>query len=617
MNKRSTRRRFLETTGGVAAAVTMAGCSGADEGTEQETETDTETSGASTDEETEQPSMDGGTLNLLTGSMDTLDPIATGLNNALKVIDKMFDGLVYRPNGGPEVESLLATDYEISNGGKTYTFTLKEGATHHDGSEVTAQDFVYAWERLGASESSYWGHYLMDYINVERETRTEDGAERYDPGTMATEAIDDYTFEVTLNEPYHATLSVITSSWFAAVPEGLVDDIEGYDGQMSQSEFGKGPIGAGPFEFEDWQGDTEASVSRFEDYHRGAASIEGIHFSVMEDSNAIFNHAMNKNLDIMPRGGIPTSQYDPGKVQVESTDDQGRSTGTYGPVRNDEELQYLAYPSLGTSLIGFNMLNVPKAARQATAYAINHQQLSERIYKARTNSAYHMTPPGAFPGGPTEYDEHAKDYPYGYNESRMGEAVRVMEEAGYGENNKVEFTMTITDETTDQDLAGLIRDRLASAYIQLNIETAPFATMIERRGEGKLDSFLTGWTMGYPDPQQILQLLNPANTNMENSFSVIETNWVEDAKGTSAVGQAREAWKTITENPRDTESHRQARNEAFVQMEEANWEDVSFITYGHNKTERFMYDWVDAAKIGPVSSFQKHVDTQIDTDQQP
>lgn len=614
MPEEKTRRRFLKTTGGIAATVAMAGCTSEDNGGEGGTETDDRTT-TETDQNPDQVSEDG-TLRLLTGSMDSLDPIATGLNNALKVIDKMFDGLVFRPNGGPEVQSLLATDYEVSNDGKTYTFTLKEGATYHNGSEVTAQDFVYAWERLGAAEVSYWGHYLMDYLNIKRETDTEGGEDTYKPGTMATEAVDDYTFEITLENPYHATLSVITSSWFAAVPEGLVGDIEGHDGEMSQSEFSKAPVGAGPFKFEDWQSDTEASVSRFEDYHRGAASIDGIHFSVMEDSNSIYNHAMNKNLDILPRQGIPTAQYDPAKVQVESTDDQGRGSGTYGPVRNNEDLQYLSYSALATSLIGFNMLNVPKAVRQATAYALNPQQLSKQIYKSRTNAGYHMTPPGAFPGGATAYDEHAKNYPYGLNETRMDDAQRVMEEAGYGDGNQFEFSMTITKDTTDQQLAGLIRDKLSSAYVDLKIETAPFATMIERRGQGKLDSFLTGWTMGYPDPAQILQLINPANTNMKNAFSVIETNWVEDAKGVSAVGQAQEAWKTIQENPRDTESARKARNEAFVKMEEANWEDVSFITYGHNKTERFMYDWVDAPKIGPVGSFQKHVNTKINTDKQ-
>ncbi|NHX37531.1 MULTISPECIES: ABC transporter substrate-binding protein [Halolamina] len=613
-----TRRGFLKATGGAATAVALAGCGGG--GTDTPTESDGG-GGGSDDTETESDTDgDGGgganELNLINGTMDSMDPVEYTLANAGEMVAQMYDAPIYNPEGTLAIESLVATDWSVSDDGTVYTFDLKEGVSYHgDWGEVTAQDFVYSWERLAASDNSRRTYVILSDLGVAHETTENDeGNEVYEPGTMGVEAVDDYTLEVTLEEPYFDALGVISSDRFASIPEGIIGDIEGYDGEVEHAEFASSaPVGSGPFQFEMWESDQQASVTAFDDYHGEGPMVDRVHWQIMEDSNAIYNYGMNQNVDAFV---IPTSQYDRNLVEVENTDDRGRMTGTYGPVRNGETMQYNAAPGLGANFIGFNCLNVIKPARIATAKVMNHELIANSVYKGRDVPGYHMTPPAAFPGGPDGYDEHAANYPHGYEETQIQQARSIMEEAGYSDDDPYEFSFTITASATSEQLAQQIRDKLASAHISMEITTAPFATMIDRRKQGQLDAFLSGWGMGRNDPSSILALLYPPNTDLQNSGSVIEVNWVDRGNGTGANSQAAEAWEVINNHPRDTEEHAQERADAYIQMEEAMWEDVPFIAFGHDTYQRFTYQWADIPPFGPTGS-QRYNTVEIDTDAKP
>jgi len=617
-DSKTTRRKFLKVAGSVGAATTVAGCGGGGQTTTTTTESTTEAEDQeTTTEETEEASSGDGSarLRLINGTMDSMDPVEYTLANAGEVTGQLYDPLIYNPEGTLAIEALIATDWSVSEDGTTYTFNLKEGVQYHgDHGEVTAQDVVYAWERLAASENSRRTYYILDDLGVQHETVTQDGSEQYDPGTLAMEAVDDYTFRIELEQPYHDALGVVSSDRMTPLPEGILGDIEGYDGEMEHGEFAKSnPIGTGPFQFEMWNSDQEAAVTKFEDYHGEQAKVSGVHWQIMEDTNAIYNYGMNKNVDAFL---IPTSQYDPSKLSVENTDDRGRMTGSYGPVRNGDTMQYNGVAGLSVNFIGFNCLNVIKPARIATAKILDHEYIAQEVYKGRDVAGYHMTPPNAFPGGPSGYEEHASNYPHGYQETQIEEARAIMEEAGYTSDDPYQFSFTITDSSTSNQLATEMRDRLSAVNIEMEIKTAPFATMIDRRKQGKLDAFLSGWGMGRDDPASVLALLYPPNTDLENSGSVIEVNWVERGNDTGARTQAADAWEVINNNPRDTEEDTQARADAYIQMEEAMWEDVPFITFGHDTYQRFTYEWADIPPFGPTGG-QRYNTVEIDAEQQP
>ncbi|UPV75700.1 ABC transporter substrate-binding protein [Halorussus limi] len=600
------RRRFLQATGGAASAVALAGCTGGNDDSSQDTTTtsgETTTAGEeTTTEEAETPSDDANVLRLINSTMTTLDPIKATDTASGTVIQQVFDALMNYPNAEIEVKGQLAKGHKVSDDFKTYTFNLKQGAKFHNGKEVTAQDFVYSFERLAASDNSRRGYFILDSIGVKHETKTvkKDGKETevYKPGSMAVTAVDDYTLKMELSEPFHAVPEMLAYTSFAALPKGILGDIEGYEGKMSHKKFAtQNPIGAGAFKFDEWSTNTEAKVSKFENYHGSAADVDGIHWNIMSDPQAMYTYGtVNQNADMIHAGQFPTSQYNADKVNVKKTDKLGRKIGTYGKTTSGATMNYTGVATIGSYYIGFNAEAVPKPVRQAAAYALNQGQAVDKVFKGRGESSYHFTPPSIYPGGPDAYDKHAKEnYPYGYNKTDLKQARKVMKEAGYGPDNKFSFEFTVYESSsTWPELGKLLRDKLASAYIDMSINTAPFSTLLKRGRKGNLEAYSLGWIMDYPAPDNFLQLLHPPKTDTSADNELSYFNW----SGTEAAKKAKQAWKKIQNNPKPTDAAKKKRGEAYVAMEEANWEDVVLLPAYHDFSERFTYDWVDAPRFG-------------------
>jgi len=341
-------------------------------------------------------------LSGMSGTFNSLDPIASGNTASGAKIMNMFDAPTNYRNGTTEVENLLITDYEISDDLTEYTFTLKEGVQFHgDYGEMTADDVVYSFRRLMESEESTNQYFPVSVLGIERETDDDGNVTR----ATGVEAVDDYTFRLSLEAPFPYGLEVLAYSAFSVVPEGIVGDIEGYDGEMEWSEFSSNPIGTGPFEFVTWESGNggEFAADTFDDYHGDPASFDGVNDAIITEASAQYNYLLNENADI---GGIPTSQYDPGLVSVEETLEGGREVGTYGPMENDQTVNYSGVPTIDTYYVGFNLETVPKAVRQAMAHVVNREQFVADVFKERGAGAFHLDPPQVYPGGQEAYDQH-------------------------------------------------------------------------------------------------------------------------------------------------------------------------------------------------------------------
>ncbi|SEO59472.1 peptide/nickel transport system substrate-binding protein [Halogranum amylolyticum] len=599
-NNSLSRRRFLQATGGAASAVAIAGCTGND-GSDGSDGGSGNQSGNNSGGGNANRDMKEGYLQLTNSSIETLDPVANTGTAGGTVIVNTYDSLMMYPDGEAAVEQLLASEYESSDDNTTYTFTLKD-ATFHNGNDVTAQDFVYSFERLAASDNSRRTYFILDSLGVAHETKTvtQDGEETevYKPGTLAVEAVDEKTLEITLEKPFHASLEMLAYASFAAVPEGIVGDVEGHDGEMEYNKFANNPVGCGPYQFESWEKGTAVEVSKFDDYHGTAAKNEGVHWQIIEDTQALYNWGQNKNADVI---GIPSSEYSADKISVDEEDDLGREIGTYGPMRNGDTANYMSIPEISVYYVGFNMEAVPKPVRQAFAHAMNQQTMVEEVFKSRGEPAYHFTPPSIYPGGAKEYASHAEgSYPYGYNTSQLDKARQVMEDAGYGPDNMYEIQWTQYESTTWEDMAKILRDQLQSAHINMSIEKAPFSTLLKRGRNGNMEVYTLGWIADWPAPDNFLQLLNPPQTDTSKAAPTSYINWSSESG--AAAQQATDAWSTISNNLGPTDQAGNARSEAYVKMEEANWEDVGFIPVYHSLGERFWYDWLDLAPHGGMGA---------------
>ncbi len=342
------------------------------------------------------------TLSSTSATFNSLDPVASGNTASGDNIMDMFDAPFNYVNGTVEVEPLLVEDFEVNDDLTEYEFTLKEGVQFHgDYGELTADDMVYSIRRLVESSNSTNTYFPLSVLNIERE---EDDDGNVVPGSVAVEATGEYSFSVTLREPFGYALEVFSYGAFSAVPEGIVGDIEGYDGDMDYQQFSTNPVGCGPFVFEEWNSGTggEFRASAFADYHDGEPSVQNIQSAILSEPNAIYNRFLNENADV---SAIPTSQFDPSLLEF-TEQDGAQQLGSYGPLGNDETVNMARTPTIDTYYVGFNMENVPKPVRQAMAYVMTRDAFVESVFKGRGASAFHLTPPQVFPGGGDGYADH-------------------------------------------------------------------------------------------------------------------------------------------------------------------------------------------------------------------
>jgi len=459
------------------------------------------------------------TLNMINSTFAELDPIMSTDTASAVVIQQMYETLTQYVDGVAELENHLIEGFELADDDVTWTFELREGVQFHDGSEMTADDVVYSWRRLAESPNSQRANFILGsggFLGLEFEPDEDEGAGPFNavPDSLGLEAVDDYTLEMTLVSPNPGALDIISYGGFSVVPEGIVGDIDGYDGEVEHDEFRTEMAnGTGPFEFDFFQIDEEVQVERFDDYWGEVPSVERVHWEIIEDDEAIWTYgAEEQNADII---GVPDAFYDRNLVDIEEVDDLGRDRGTYGPIPNDEVVNYVANAEISTFYFGFNARHVPRAVRQAVAYVTDHEEMVEEIFQGRGAPAFSFTPPGIWPAGADGYDEWVEEWPYSANETDLDAAREVLEEAGYTPDDPFELTLTTYDDIAFQEAAELTRDKLAGTGVEFDLDEAEFGTLIARGEDGDLEMYSLGWIWSWGDVAYGHFGFEPRNTDTE------------------------------------------------------------------------------------------------------
>jgi len=544
------------------------------------------------------------------GAVWSMDPVVATSDASEAVVRKLFDTLLHHPNGELEIELQLAREFSVSEDFRTYRFKLEEGIPFHDDSygTVTADDVVYSFERVAASPNSRQADFVTDALAVKHDT-DDDG--EYVPGSLAVEAVDDHTVTVELERAFHSAEDIFAHSALAILPEGLVDDVPGYDGDVDQETFAEQPVGTGPFQFESWSrdrphGGDEIRVARFDDYHGDGPSIGGISWLAGLSGSKRYELLLDGEVDM---SGIPNVEYDAEKVTIARTDEDGCDYGRYGPLENGETLNYAAILPLTTSYIGFNTQNVPKPIREAVAYAINQHRVLDEVFSGRRALSYHLTPPPLFPDGLNAATEHSKcEYPYGYNESRLAEARERVADAGYDGNNPYILRFTTHTSQDRERLSDYLSELLPQINVEVKSELIGTHEMLNKASAGEVEMYFHGWVADWPAADNFLQLLDPDHSNTDLDDPVSYTDW----RDTSAANRAERAWDQIQRSSAPTDRDEKDRHRAYLEMEEANWEDVAILPLYHYVTESIWYDEVEVPSAGPLDiSRQQHTEVRL------
>src|SRR5687767_9533163 len=215
------------------------------------------------------------------GDPAMLDPAFGSDGETFRVSRQIFEGLLGNELGGTDPVPELAEDWEVSEDGLEYTFTLREGVKFHDGTDFNAEavcfnfDRWYNWTGLAQSPSAsaYWQDVFGGFADT--------------PDTPSIfagcEAPDDLTAVITLNRvtsrfPAALTLPSFSMQSQAALEEYDADNLSGNEEAFEYSEYGlEHPTGTGPFKFESWdRGNNQVTIVRNDDYWGDKALLDEV-----------------------------------------------------------------------------------------------------------------------------------------------------------------------------------------------------------------------------------------------------------------------------------------------------------------------------------------------------
>jgi len=392
------------------------------------------------------------------GDASTLIPMLATDAASHEVAGLIFNGLVkYDPN--LNIVGDLAERYEISPDGRTITFYLRRGVRWHDGVEFTAEDVLFGFRLITDPKTPT--AYAGDFLEVDR-----------------AEVVDRYTFRVHYREPFAPALS----SWgnLVVLPKHL---LEGKD--ITRTDFGRHPVGTGPFRFREWRSQEKIVLSANPDYFAGRPYLNWIIFRVIPDRATMFMELKAGGLDWMD---LTPLQY-------------ARETDTPFFRKHFRKYRYLAF---SYTYLGYNLrhpLFRDRRVRQALSYAIDKREIVEGVL-------FGLGVPATGPYKPDTYwyNPRVKRYPYDPERAR-----RLLAEAGWRDTDgdgildkdgrPFEFTILTNQGNLSRLLtAQIIQRRLSEIGIRVHIRTVEWTAFIhEFIDKRRFEAVILGWTTG-PEP---------------------------------------------------------------------------------------------------------------------
>jgi peptide/nickel transport system substrate-binding protein len=406
----------------------------------------------------------------------SLDPHVSTAANDFRIHVNMYDGLVRNKAGTLEIEPALATDWTISEDGLTYTFTLREGVTFHDGSPFNAEAVKFNFDRMLDEDHPFYetGPFPLSFNFA---------------SIADVAVIDDMTVEFTLNEPFAPFMSNLASPTGLIVSPAAVEEFG--------EDYGRNPPGTGPFKFEEWESNARVVVSRNEDYWDGAPSLEAVVFRPITDANTRVAEMLSGGIDVL----------------LETPPDN------LAQFRDDANYQVKEAVGPHVWYVMLNAKDGPfadKKVRQAVNYALNKESLVNDVLQGTADVSAGPIPP-AFNWA---YNEEVEPYPYDPERAR-----ELLAEAGA---EGAELTFFVTEGGSGMldpvPMGTAIQADLAAVGLDVTIETYEWNTFLAEVNpglEGKADMAEMAWMTSDPDTLPYLTLRTeawPENGGFNSSY---------------------------------------------------------------------------------------------------
>jgi peptide/nickel transport system substrate-binding protein len=416
------------------------------------------------------------------GAPKNFDPIFNDDGESFRPARQMFDTLITYKPGTTELEPGLATEWTSTPDGKTWTFTLREGVTFHDGTPLDATAVCANFDRwfnmAGAAAQSQMIYYGDVFEGFAKNEGDASGAPLYKSCTAQSPN----TAVLALNEfkgafPAAFGLTSFSISSPAALEQYDADAVtQSGDSFTYPAYANEHPTGTGPFKFESFdKANNTITLVRNDQYWGEKAKLDRLIFKIIPDENA--------RKQELAAGTIDGYDY-PSPADYQTLKDQGDQV----LIRQPFSLLYM----------GINTKNNPKLkdlrVRQALAYAIDRESLVRTKMPEGSAVAKEFVPPTV-----AGYADDVTQYPYDPEKAKQ-----LLAEAG-AQNLTLNFyyptEITRPYMPNPADLFSAMSANLKAVGITVNPVARPWngGYKDDVQKAGKHDLHMLGWTGDYND----------------------------------------------------------------------------------------------------------------------
>jgi len=433
----------------------------------------------------------GKTLNVMIEvEVESLDPQVATDGTSFEVIADFTDGLK-QMNADGSTTNALCSNETVSADGLTYTFKIRDDAFWSNGDPVTADDFVFGWQRAADPKlASEYAYMLSDIGQVKNAAAVEAGTLPLDQ--LGVKAVDSKTLEVQLEVPVSYFDKILYFPTFYPVNKAFFEKCGDKYATSADTV-----LSNGAFTLTDYQ---PAAVSfklvKNEKYYDASRiKLAGLNYQVIKDSQQALLSYKNGDLDIIKLAGDQVDQI--------KDDPEFKSVGA----------GYLWY-------ISPMMAKVPELAnlnmRKALSFALDRQSIVDHVVKDGSLASYTAVP------SQFAYSDKGEDFTLKQDEfpdACSFDKAKALDfyAAAKKELKKDAFTfeMIVDDTEIQQNVAAVIKEELESTLpgMTINLRVEPKKQRVQDMQDGTFQLGLTRWGPDYADPMTYLGMWVTNNSN--------------------------------------------------------------------------------------------------------
>lgn len=481
-----------------------------------------------------------GVLNVCIASEpENIDPALNSAVDGATLVSHLFQGLATwaQDESGklvivPAAAEELVEGVQNEDGTVTYTYTLRDGLTWSDGQPVTANDFVFAWNRAASPELAASYCYMFEVVDGYAEMwETKSTGEKDENGNEVLEfvnpdaklnvtAIDDKTLEVVLANHVAYWNELLAFPTYFPVREDVVSN----DAWATDA---KTYICNGPYKMAKWDHNSLISLEKNPDFvDADSITLNTINFYLSDDANNMLTNFKKGDWQLID--DVPTNEMATLKTEYPDEFVVAGQIGTYYVSWNINE-EILPADS---NLTGAEAETAKAEIRRAISLLFDRNYVVEEIGQAGQVPASSFVAMGMTNPDGTQFYEtsgDSKDYVGYYDvsqdafETNFNEAVEILKKYYTFDETSMQFTnfptLTYLYNTNDNHKAigEYLQSALASVGITMNLENQEWNTFLATRKQGNYSIARNGWLADYNDPICFLDMwvTNSGNNDIQ------------------------------------------------------------------------------------------------------